>query len=82
MGIGVIKAFFHLSGNWFSSKDVFIMLVRTVVIRGKNKSIVEMFMPSIPLDFDLIDLQFLLLLQKLAGKRICGYKDLFFYKDC
>ena len=60
LGIGVIRAFFHLSGNMLNSNEIFIMWVRTVEIRGKNKSIVEIFMPSIPLDLDFIDLTILI----------------------
>ena len=55
-GIGVIKAFFHLSGKEFSSNDMFIMWVKTVEILDRNKSIVEIFIPSMPLDLDFIDL--------------------------
>ena len=55
LGIGVFKAFFHLSGNVFCSKDIFIMWVKSVEIRGKNKSIVEIFIWSIPHDLDFID---------------------------
>ena len=51
LGIGVIKASFHLSGNILVSKEMLIICVNTSLIRSIKSFNTKAFIPSAPVEF-------------------------------